>query len=181
MIKQIKQHSLLTLLLLFGVWPGVSTTRAATADAVVVWGNNRAGQTTVSLTAQSEVMAMAAGGSHSVALKTDGSVVAWGAGNANTGNYPDYGQSGVPVGLSGVTAIAAGGDHTVALKTDGSVVAWGWNYYGQTTVPLEAQSGVMAIAAGELHTVALKTDGSVVAWGDNDYGQTTVPLGREAA
>ena len=67
--------------------------------------------------------------------------------------------------LSGVMAIAAGGDHTVALKNDGSVVAWGDNGYGQTTVPVAAQSGVTAIAAGGSHTVALKNDGSVVAWG----------------
>jgi alpha-tubulin suppressor-like RCC1 family protein len=45
-----------------------------------------------------------------VALKSDGTVVAWGS------NYK--GQTTVPSGLSGVTAIAAGGDHTVALKLD---------------------------------------------------------------
>jgi len=43
------------------------------------------------------------------------------------------------------------------------VVAWGDNEYGQTTVPVAAQSGVTAIAAGRAHTVALKNDGSVVA------------------
>ena len=57
-----------------------------------------------------------------------------------------------------------------------SVLAWGNNNYGQTTVPVAAQSGVVAIAAGEFHTVALKSDGSVVAWGSNNHGQTTVPV-----
>src|SRR5258706_5858424 len=69
----------------------------------------------------------------------------------------------------------------------GAVVAWGDNAYGQTTVPVAAQSGVAAIAAGgtdydwfgNSHTVALKTNGSVVAWGDNAYGQTTVPAAAE--
>ena len=53
------------------------------------------------------------------------------------------------------------------------VVAWGDNSYGQTTVPVEAQSGVTAIAAGETHAVALKSDGTVVAWGDNYSGEVT--------
>jgi hypothetical protein len=61
----------------------------------------------------------------------------------------------------------------VALKNDGSLVAWGDNGYGQTTVPVAAQSGVTAIAAGGAHTVALKNDGTVVAWGLNNYGQVT--------
>jgi alpha-tubulin suppressor-like RCC1 family protein len=98
---------------------------------------------------------IAAGASHTVALKNDGSVVAWGDNS--------YGQCTVPAGLAGVTQVAAGGVHTVALKNDGSVVAWGWNGYGQCTVPA-GLAGVTQIAAGWEHTVALKNDGSVVAW-----------------
>ena len=91
---------------------------------------------------------MAAGLYHSLALKKDGSVVAWGNGEA--------GQTTVPVSAqSGVMAIAAGEYHSVALKTGGSVVAWGTNAHGQTTIPVAAQSGVTAIAAGSLHTVAI--------------------------
>ena len=97
-----------------------------------------------------------------------GTVVAWGRN--------DYGQTSVPVGLSGVTAIAGGGLHTVALKNDGTVVAWGYNSDGQTSVPV-GLSGVTAIAAGDDHTVALKNDGTVVAWGRNVEGQTSVPVG----
>jgi alpha-tubulin suppressor-like RCC1 family protein len=92
------------------------------------------------------VVAIAAGGHHTVALKNDGTVVAWGRN--------EYGQTTVPAGLSGVVAIAAGSLHTVALKNDGTVVAWGYNFYGQTTVP-SGLSGVVAIAAGFYHAVAL--------------------------
>jgi len=117
------------------------------------------------------VTAVAAGGEHTVGLKTDGSVVAWGMIYDGT----NFVAATVPPGLSGVTAIAAG-NHTVALRNDGSVVTWGDNRYGLANVPVAAQSGVVAIAAGAIHTVALRNDGSVVAWGNNDAGKTNVPL-----
>jgi hypothetical protein len=89
---------------------------------------------------------MAAGGNHSLALKSDGTVLAWG--------YNESGQSTVPAGLSGVVAIAGGGDHSLALKSDGTVVAWGATGSAQSTVPA-GLSGVVAIAGGEYHSLAL--------------------------
>ena len=59
----------------------------------------------------SGVVAIAAGENYTVALKQDGTVVAWG--------HNGYGQTRVPAGLRGVVAIAAGTYHTVALKQDG--------------------------------------------------------------
>jgi alpha-tubulin suppressor-like RCC1 family protein len=134
----------------------------------------------------SDVATVAGGINYIVALKSDGSVWAWGynySGQLGDDSTIDR-HTPVPVsGLSsGVTAIAAGGSHTVALKSDGSVWAWGYNYYGQlgdnttidrhTPVPVSnLSSGVVAIAVGEKHTVALKNDGSVWAWGRNFSGQ----------
>jgi hypothetical protein len=114
------------------------------------------------------VVAIAAGWSHSLALKSDGTVVAWGDNSA--------GQTNVPAGLTGVVAIAAGAGHSLALKSDGTVIAWGDNYWGESAVPA-GLSGVVAIAAGWSHSLALKSDGTVVAWGDNSSGQTNVPAG----
>ena len=79
------------------------------------------------------VTAIAGGSAHTIALKNDGTVWAWG--------YNDYGQLGdgtygkrtTPVQVSsliGVTAIAGGAYHTIALKSDGTVWAWGDNKYG---------------------------------------------------
>ncbi|MDP1806652.1 MAG: hypothetical protein Q8K72_15855 [Acidimicrobiales bacterium] len=90
---------------------------------------------------------------HSLALKADGTVVAWGD---NT-----FGQTNVPAGLTDVVSIAAGGWHSVALKADGTVVAWGRNDAGQGTVPA-GLNGVTAVSTAFIHNLALKTDGTVV-------------------
>ena len=99
---------------------------------------------------------IAAGGYHDLALKSDGTVVAWGDNSS--------GASTVPAGLNGVVAIAAGLEHSLALKSDGTVVAWGDNSSGESTVPI-GLNGVVAISAGSAHSLALKSDGTVVAWG----------------
>lgn len=115
-----------------------------------------------------KAIAIATGWSHTVALKSDGSVVAWGD------NY--FGQTTVPAGLTGVTAISAGAYHTVALKSNATLVAWGNDGFRQSWVPPEI-TGVIAISTGHFHNVALRSNGTVVAWGRGDDGQTTVPEG----
>jgi len=77
--------------------------------------NNTFGQTTVASSA-SNVSAVAAGPFHGLALRSNGTVIAWGSSGA---------QTNVPAGLTNVVAIAAGGDHALALKTNGTIVAWG--------------------------------------------------------
>jgi Regulator of chromosome condensation (RCC1) repeat len=151
---------------------------ATAPGGVIAWGcgdGADVGQCNVPPEATSGVTAVAAGDYNSLALKQDGSVVAWGCGGVAAD------QCAVPpAATSGVTAVAAGYDHSLALKQDGSVIAWGCAAYdvGQCTVPVEATSGVIAIAAGYAHSLALKEDGSVIAWGCGDGangGQCTVP------
>ena len=117
-------------------------------------------------------MAIAAGGSHNLALKRDGTVVAWGENTDALGNYA--GQSAVPPGLTQAGGIAAGEYHSLAFRTDGTVVAWGDNSAGQCSVA-SGVSNVVALAGGGAHTLALQADGTVVAWGDDWYGQTSLP------
>ncbi len=141
---------------------------AATPTAVVGWGDNSYGESTLPA-GVSNVMAIAAGYENSLALQSNGIVIAWGAG--------DEGQTNVPSGLSGVVAVATTQFHCLALKSNGTVVAWGRSSEGQTNVPA-GLSGVKAIAAGFAVSLALKSNGTVVAWGSNLYGPTTnVPPG----
>jgi alpha-tubulin suppressor-like RCC1 family protein len=116
----------------------------------------------------SNVVAVAAGGEHSLAIRADGTVAAWGSNNC--------GQTNVPPGLGNVVAVAAGGSHSLAARADGTVVAWGNDDYGLRTVP-PGSSNVVAVAAGYSHSVALREDGTVVAWGNQEHGVTIVPSG----
>ena len=82
----------------------------------------------------SGVQAIAARDLHSMTLKDDGTVWAWGfnrAGQLGNGTTTDS-STPVQVGnLDGVKAIAAGSFHSLALKNDGTVWAWGGNFAGQ--------------------------------------------------
>jgi alpha-tubulin suppressor-like RCC1 family protein len=134
---------------------------------VAAWGQNSAGQTNVPPNL-SNVVAVAAGGRHSLALLGDGTVAAWGDGH--------YGQTNVPLGLAAALAIAAGDSHSLALCADGTVVAWGRNNVGQTNVP-SGLTNAVAVAAGANHSLALQADGAVMAWGDNGAAEANVPAG----
>lgn len=117
-------------------------------------------------TAGGSPIALAAGSGHSLALKPDGTVVAWGRN--------DFGQTNVPAAATNVIAIAAGYSHNLALRANGTVVTWGYDEYGLMDVPAAA-TNVIAIATGQAHSLVLKADGTVVAWGYSVYGQTDVP------
>lgn len=95
------------------------------------------------------VVAIAAGGHHSLAIKSDGTVAAWGWDNA--------GQCSVPASLGNVTRVAGGEGFSLALRANGSVVAWGEAADGLLALPSTATQ-VIQIAAGERHALALRAD-----------------------
>ena len=163
----------------------------SSSGGVRCWGSNGQGQLGNAATAyrtqvltdvvglSSGVVAIAAGGNTSCAIKTGGALYCWG--------NNEYGQLGigstqnmsVPVMVSGtlsnVTTIATG-DHTCAVTTTGSAWCWGSNQFGElgddttttknTPVPVSGlSSGVLTIDTGDTSTCALVTGGGVKCWG----------------
>jgi alpha-tubulin suppressor-like RCC1 family protein len=110
-----------------------------------VWGANFYGQTNVP-PGLTNVVSVASGSYHVLALRKDGSVVCWGH-NSN-------GQTNVPTGLGQVVAVAAGMFHSLALKADGTVVGWGSDDTEQIDVP-SGLNPAIGLGAGGKHSMAI--------------------------
>ena len=154
----------------------------------ITTNSQRVPQTVMNL---ADARKVAIGNFHAVALRGDGTVVAWGS-NADGklgigmigGLYP---TPQVVSGLTNVTAIAVGHDHGLALRSDKTVWAWGMNDVGQlaqsgtqprpTPTQVPGLTDVVAIAAGGAHSMAILGDGSVWAWGWNANGQLGLGAG----
>lgn len=152
--------------LLTGIGPSVAGAQDV-GSVPAAWGDGSRGQTAVppDLT---DVVDVAAGQDHSLALTADGRVVAWGD--------DTFGEATVPPDLPPAVDIAAGANHSLALTADGEVVGWGDSSTGQASPPADL-TDVIQVAAGGSWSMALRTDGTVVAWGDNLFGQQEVPDG----
>ena len=175
----------------------------STVGEVRVWCRSTEGQTIVPTTL-GKCIDVAAGSTHVIALKSDGSVVAWGSGTVVT----------TPPVVSGGAKVFSGNTTGGVIKSDGSALAWGNNDYGLLAVPGEpvalldfcvttSHRTVLLDTTGSIdtigvamsttvpkpsnlgrctqissmydHILALKQDGTVAAWGSNVSGQCTVP------
>ncbi|MES2558181.1 MAG: PKD domain-containing protein [Bacteroidota bacterium] len=125
------------------------------------------------------------GGYHSLNIKKDGSLWAWGANqNGQLGNGLLVHEN-LPIRIGTDTTwvkTALGMSHSLGLKTDGTLWAWGFNEWGQVgdgTILLRvlqpkkigSSTQWIAISGGYSHTLALQSDGTLWAWGINNLGQ----------
>ncbi|MCD1260078.1 S8 family serine peptidase [Paenibacillus athensensis] len=194
-VKDISNNNLTNVI---SISSGSYHTLALKSDGTVwAWGYNNAGQIgsgndpggmfprAIQVSNLSGIVRIAAGGSHSLALKGDGTVWGWGEGTQGQLGNGNNSSSRVPVQISGISQIKAiaaapSGSHSLALKTDGTVWAWGSNNFGQlgnnssvdSRVPIQVTSlaNIALVAAGGNYSLALKNDGTVWVWGNNSLG-----------
>jgi hypothetical protein len=129
-------------------------------------------------------VSFSAGYSHTLAVKSDGNMWAWG--NNDDGQLGDGTtiQKNSPVAAGSGNdwvSVATGKFHSLALKSDGTLWAWGYNGLGglgdgtTTSRPSPVRVGTendwVSAAGGIYHSVALKSDGSIWSWGGNYNGQ----------
>ncbi len=164
---------------------------------MLAWGNNSKGQlgdstiladkpTPVAVSGASDIVAIAAGSEHSLALKADGTMLAWGLDDAGQlGNDAQLVDQTLPVPVAnatGMVSIAAGYNHSLALTSSGNVLAWGSDFGGQlgdnipkvnksTPVQVNSPNQFVAISGGHFHSLALTSSGTMLAWGSDTYGE----------
>jgi alpha-tubulin suppressor-like RCC1 family protein len=173
---------------------------APPAGSLVAWGSNNGGQlgngtttnaagpVAVSLPSGVQVTSAAAGSSHSLAITSAGSMLAWGTnslgqlGNGTHTSTTTPVQVALPTGTS-VTQASAGTSFSLAVTSAGGVLAWGGNGNGQlgdgttttrtTPVPVNLPAGttVTQVSAGTAFSLALTSTGQVLAWGINRDGE----------
>jgi alpha-tubulin suppressor-like RCC1 family protein len=151
--------------------------------------DNPSGQSSTYSTPQfvsgiSQVISIAAGNNHSVALCSDGSLWTWGynsSGQLGDGTTTNHSAPAHVSGVSNVGTVAAGGNHTVIQKLDGTLWAWGSNSSGQlgngtttnssSPTQITSISSVSDVIAGSDSTLFLKSDGTIWGCGNNANGQ----------
>jgi alpha-tubulin suppressor-like RCC1 family protein/serine/threonine protein kinase len=195
---------------------GMLHTLALTSEGkIYAWGENKYGQLGGTATesilvplemelrgalAGKKVVAVAAGNTFSLALTSEGRVVAWGGndqGQLGDGSERTFSAEPVEVESGGVlkgvrvAQIAAGVAHGMGLTSSGAVVTWGSNNWGHLGIgraggisrvpvaldaPAWAGRRITDIASGALagHSLAVAEDGTLYGWGLNFFQQVGV-------
>jgi hypothetical protein len=176
---------------------GFHTAAIKTDGTLWLWGQNAFGalgdNTSVSKSSPVQTIAggtnwksVAGGGFSTAAIKTDGTLWAWG--NNNNGQFGDntVANKSSPVqtvagGTNWKQVAIAGNSHMAAIKNDGTLWLWGGNFTGalgdnsitHRSSPIQTVAGGTnwkSVTCGTTHTAANKTDGTLWAWGSDDSG-----------
>lgn len=133
-----------------------------------------------------DVIAIAAGHDHSLALVKDGTIRAWGGnrwGQIGDGTVIDRRSPVVVPGIRKAKAIAAGGNLSAAVLDDGLVMTWGLGNSGlgrkalkcdtpyPTPALVEGVTGIRTLAIGSIHMLGLTDAGTIISWGDSSAGE----------
>jgi alpha-tubulin suppressor-like RCC1 family protein len=178
--------------------PGGGHTAAIKTDGTLwLWGSNSNGQlgdnTITSKSSPIQTVSggtnwkqVSCGGSHTAAIKTDGTLWLWGDNTRGQLGINDITHRSSPVQtVSGGTnwkQVSCGGSNSAAIKTDGTLWLWGWNDSGQLgdnstthrSSPVQTVAGGTnwkQVSGGSQHSAAIKTDGTLWLWGINNNGQ----------
>ena len=127
---------------------------------------------------------LSVGAAFTDALKSDGTLWAWGVGNHGQLGGGNNSNKNIPSQIGTATNwkfISAGQEYSLAIKQDGTLWAWGNNFFGQlgdgTTADKNAPTQIgtgnnwQSVTAGKYHSQAVKQDGTLWAWGYNNHGQ----------
>ena len=180
------------------VTAGYSHTSAIKNDGTLwSWGKNTYGQLGDNSTVTKVVpvqensqstdwSSVSAGVYHTAAIKSDGTLWAWGGNEDGQLGDGSTNDSAVPVNVLNSptpwSSVTAGWSHTSAIRSDGTLWSWGSNSSGvlgdnsgnDSTVPVQEYSESTdwsSIGAGYYHTAAIKSDGTLWTWGHNTFGQ----------
>lgn len=120
---------------------------------------------------------------HTLALKTDGTLWAWGNNDEGELGDGDSAQVSTPEEISTDSwlSVAAGGKHSAGVKTDGTLWVWGDNTSYQlggatqsasSNVPVQLGSANnwIYVTASENNTIAMNINGQIYVWGENNFG-----------
>ena len=172
---------------------GGNTSLALRGDGTVwTWGDGDSGQLGDGLFADkrltpapipnlTDVVSIAAGTYHALAVRADGTVWQWGSCLADRLNPVNDATPAQVAQLDRIVAVSARSGYAAALRVDGTVWTWGNNSSGQlgdgTTnnrsqpQPVPGLPPIVAIAAGSAFMLALDINGDIWGWGFNEDGQ----------
>lgn len=130
-----------------------------------------------------DIESIACGQHHTVVLRADGTVYAWGDNKfGQLGVDPAKPNSYVPIEVfhnEGIESVYSGWTHSAALTKTGEIFIWGRNTYGQLGSQKEVThkpelmpnfKGVSQLSLGSEHNLAVTGDGKLFSWGWNEHG-----------